>query len=95
MLRELATDPLGVASLASPLDLGCPPSRQRLSLPDLRNATAEAAFRRGSGFAFYQHLRKAGGTEFCDLAKRNLKRDEVPPYYCMPDHAGRLATPPQ
>jgi hypothetical protein len=36
-------------------------------------------------FIFYQHLRKAGGTGFCDLAKSNLNPRTIPPYYCMPD----------
>ena len=43
---------------------------------------------------FYQHLRKAGGTGFCQLATDNLKKGEVPPYYCMVDRRGSLATPP-
>jgi hypothetical protein len=34
----------------------------------------------GHGFIFYQHLRKAGGTGFCDLAKRNMAQKDVPPY---------------
>jgi hypothetical protein len=37
-------------------------------------------------FVYYQHLRKAGGTGFCDLAKSNLPRRAIPPYYCMPDN---------
>lgn len=57
---------------------------------------AAAAFRRGDkdSFIFYQHLRKAGGTGFCELAKKNMKQGDVPPYYCMPDNRGSLATPP-
>ena len=39
---------------------------------------------------FYQHLRKAGGTSFCDLANKNIPRKEIPPYYCMPDNKGSL-----
>lgn len=45
-------------------------------------------------FIFYQHLRKAGGTGFCELAKSNLPARMVPPYFCMPDNKGSLATPP-
>lgn len=37
---------------------------------------------------------RVGGTGFCDLAKRNLKRGETPPYYCMVDRKGSLATHP-
>lgn len=45
----------------------------RISLPDLRNKTQVTAFRdNGSGFLFFQHLRKAGGTNFCTLAQANL-----------------------
>lgn len=57
---------------------------------------APDAFKKGDrdSFIFYQHLRKAGGTGFCDLAKKNMAREEVPPYYCMPDNRGSLATPP-
>ena len=57
---------------------------------------APEAFRRGDedSFIFYQHLRKAGGTGFCELAKKNMKREEIPPYYCMPDNRGSLSTPP-
>ena len=38
--------------------------------------------------------RKAGGTAFCAAAQQNMKTREVPPYYCMPDNRGSLATPP-
>ena len=43
---------------------------------------------------FYQHLRKAGGTGFCDLIRQNIGSESTPPYFCMIDRAGRLATPP-
>ncbi len=53
-------------------------------------------FRRNApgSFLFYQHLRKAGGTGFCDLARSNMMRRQTPGYYCMPDNKGSLATPP-
>jgi hypothetical protein len=35
-------------------------------------------------FVWYEHLSKAGGTSFCQLAMRNMPRQEVAPYYCMP-----------
>lgn len=61
-----------------------------------KEGTAPASFKSGDrdSFIFYQHLRKAGGTGFCELAKKNMPRKEVPPYYCMPDNRGSLATPP-
>jgi len=40
----------------------------------------------GKTFLFFQHLRKAGGTFFCDLATRNLAPKRLPDYYCMPDY---------
>ena len=36
-------------------------------------------------FLFFQHLRKAGGTNFCSLAENNLPKKAQPRYYCMPD----------
>lgn len=45
-------------------------------------------------YVFFQHLRKAGGTSFCELARSNMVRRWTPGYYCMPDNKGSLATPP-
>ena len=61
----------------------CP--TDRISHPDLRNHTQDQDFRDGHGFLFFQHLRKAGGTNFCSLAQANLPKKAVPPYFCMPD----------
>lgn len=36
-------------------------------------------------FLFFQHLRKAGGTNFCTLAQKNLIKKNVGRYYCMDD----------
>lgn len=63
----------------------CPESKYRLTLPDQRNVTRVEEFRNGTGFLFFQHLRKAGGTNFCTLATRNLPKHALPPYFCMPD----------
>jgi hypothetical protein len=89
-------DPLGV-NLADPHAFQCPPDpSQRLDHPSLVNVQSLEAFRGGAegSFIFYQHLRKAGGTGFCDLAKRNLPVGSVPAYYCMPDQRGSLALQP-
>lgn len=52
----------------------CPPSEAgRFSLPDLRDHSKEEAFKAGQGFIFYQHLRKAGGTGFCEMAGRQVE----------------------
>jgi len=66
----------------------CPPKEQRLSFPDQRNATKAQAFRDNTKgyFIFFQHLRKAGGTNVCTMATANLPRKNLPSYYCMPDY---------
>lgn len=68
----------------------CPPHDHRITVPDQRRHESESKFRdssSGSGgtYLFFQHLRKAGGTNFCALAQSNLKRTQVPSYFCMPD----------
>lgn len=78
-------------------DFVCPAdSTDHLDYPDLTNQQSLQAFRTNveGSFAFYQHLRKAGGTGFCDLANSNLPKGTVPSYYCMPDNRGSLATAP-
>ena len=89
LIDELATDPLKV--LAEPSGFRCPATlEERLDYPDMVNHSRADAFRAGDelSWVFYQHLRKAGGTGFCDLAMRNMKPQEIPPYYCMPDNRG-------
>ena len=60
----------------------CP--TDRITLPDQRDSEKARAFRNGteSYFLFFQHLRKAGGTNFCTLAEHNLPKKNVPKYYC-------------
>jgi hypothetical protein len=57
---------------------------ERITLPDQRDQNKAEAFRNGTVpyFLFFQHLRKAGGTNFCSLAKDNLLKKELPKYYC-------------
>lgn len=64
----------------------CP--TDRITLPDQRDSDKAHAFRNGtdSYFLFFQHLRKAGGTNFCSLAEHNLEKKNLPKYYCMPDY---------
>lgn len=64
----------------------CP--KDRLSFPDQRNHTKAEAFRKATPgyFIFFQHLRKAGGTNICTLATANLPKKNLPSYYCMPDY---------
>ena len=86
-------DPLGV-NIEHPSLFTCPIEQERITMPDFRHQEVIRRFREeGKGFIFFQHLRKAGGTGFCDLAQRNMP-GTIPPYYCMPDQRGSLATPP-
>ena len=57
---------------------------ERITLPDQRDLNKAEAFRNGTVpyFLFFQHLRKAGGTNFCSLAENNLLKKELPKYYC-------------
>ena len=66
----------------------CPTaSVDRITLPDVRVEQKAKDFRDGKKgtFLFFQHLRKAGGTNFCSLAEKNLPKKAQPHYYCMPD----------
>jgi hypothetical protein len=93
LLEELdERDPLGV-HMEDPTSFACPAESLRVTLPERRNLQTLAGFQEGKGFVFFQHLRKAGGTGFCDLAQRNMP-GQCPPYFCMPDDRGTLVTPP-
>lgn len=65
----------------------CPRNEERITLPDVRVEQKARDFREGKKgtFLFFQHLRKAGGTNFCSLAEKNFPKSAQPPYYCMPD----------
>lgn len=92
LIRE---NPLEIPSNIS--EFKCPTrTSEYLSLPDIINHTRTQDFINNNpdSWIFYQHLRKAGGTGFCDLAQKNLQRKQIPPYFCMIDHKGSLATPP-
>lgn len=59
----------------SPHRFQCPPEEaDRFSLPDIRDHDKEEQFKAGGGFIYYQHLRKAGGTGFCEMAGRCVSR---------------------
>ena len=70
----------------------CPAAADRIDYPRISNYNNLDAFKynESGSFIFYQHLRKAGGTGFCDLAKSNLGAKHIPPYYCMPDNVSLL-----
>lgn len=80
-----STSTVGLAELRKLFP--CPPSDQRMSLPDQRDHSKAKAYREGHGFLFFQHLRKAGGTHFCkNLAAANIPFENLPSFYCMPDY---------
>lgn len=64
------------------------PIDERITLPDQRNHELARKYRQGLDrlkepkedfvFLFFQHLRKAGGTNFCGLAEHNLLKPQVP-----------------
>ena len=94
-------DPLNI-EVESPNDFKCPPQSSTklnfLGNYDASNQEIKEKYHRfqkkeKNSFIFFQHMRKAGGTGFCDLAQRNMP-GEVPHYYCMPDNRGSLMTPP-
>ena len=73
----------------------CPEVQDRITLPDARLNQQAIDFRdnKPGTFLFFQHLRKAGGTNFCSLAEKNLPRHAQPAYYCMPDMVSTILHP--
>lgn len=70
--RDRTTALLQVA-VQSPDRFQCPADEaDRFSLPDIRDHDKEEAYKAGQGFIYYQHLRKAGGTGFCEMAGRRV-----------------------
>lgn len=94
LLAALQKDPFNVHG--DPEQFECPADAYKLDFPSLINETRSQLFREkdASSWIFYQHMRKAGGTGFCELVKSNVPRKQIPPYYCMPDNRGSLATSP-
>jgi len=80
----------------SQLELGLCPQRTHMWLPPQPSDEAARLFRNRNQpqrnksrhnptpLLWYEHLSKAGGTSFCELAKNNMHRSEVPNYKCMP-----------
>lgn len=92
-VAALARDPLGVANVSDPGAWRCPRSRV-LTRDPLRNPSAAAAAalrdRRPGAFVWFDHLSKAGGTSFCEFARRNLGVKRTPSYYCMPSDGAAI-----
>lgn len=59
----------------------CPLSSSPAWLPP---APPTLDFRNSTRLLWYEHVSKAGGTSFCKLAQANLRKEEVPTYFCMP-----------
>lgn len=96
LILLLHEDPLHV-KVSTTNEFLCPTSPElRLTLPDKIDHSVPDKFRNGDEgtWVLFQHLRKAGGTAFCDLSTKNLGKKAVPPYFCMPDNRGSLAIPP-
>jgi len=76
----------------------CPWESQELigQLYSTPNFQPSERFKEGDSdvFVIFQHLRKAGGTGFCEIAKKQLTKSQIPPYFCMIDNKGSLLTPP-
>lgn len=67
----------------SPDRFRCPPKEaDRFSLPDIRDHDKEEDFKAGQGFIYYQHLRKAGGTGFCEMAGRQVEGRRCCLFFC-------------
>jgi hypothetical protein len=94
-LLQMESDKQAILKLDEIRQLFPCPTEERITLPDQRNHELARKYRQGLSqlkqskedfvFLFFQHLRKAGGTNFCGLAERNLLKPQVPQYFCMPD----------
>eukprot|EP00934_Nitzschia_sp_Nitz4_P007590 Nitzschia sp. Nitz4//scaffold44_size153857//58577//60030//NITZ4_002716-RA/size153857-augustus-gene-0.20-mRNA-1//-1//CDS//3329552142//7580//frame0 len=95
-LLQAESDQQAILSMDDMKKLFPCPTNERISLPDQRNHQLAKYYRQGIQktsndgdvpfvFLFFQHLRKAGGTNFCGLAQHNLLKPQVPSYFCMPD----------
>jgi len=99
-LLQMESDQQAILQLEDIRTLFPCPKEERITLPDQRNHILAQKYRDGIDpskqqqqqsddnfvFLFFQHLRKAGGTNFCGLAEHNLLKVQVPEYYCMPDY---------
>lgn len=74
----LNEDPLKVNN---PTTFLCPTNTNKYDYPGISNKSNSINFKNNvkGSFIFYQHLRKAGGTGFCDLSMSNLPRKQVNP----------------
>lgn len=76
------SDPFCV-NIVDPTTFQCPSLSNRLPIHINQTRIDKFKKKERGYYILYQHLRKAGGTSFCELAKSNMDRNTVPPYYCM------------
>lgn len=87
-LQDLESKKQAILSQADIETLFPCPTTERITLPDRRDHGRAQIYRdylfkihpakKNFIFLFFQHLRKAGGTNFCGLAKNNLLKQQVP-----------------
>lgn len=87
-LQDMESDRQAILSLEDVRQLFPCPSEERITLPDQRDHIKAKKYRAELNelhpakenfvFLFFQHLRKAGGTNFCGLAEHNLQKKQVP-----------------
>ncbi|EGB12907.1 hypothetical protein AURANDRAFT_60941 [Aureococcus anophagefferens] len=86
-LAYLDADPLDVERVSNATAWTCPDRRLLSSSPRRNPSRAAAANLKAAkpgAFVWFDHLSKAGGTSFCEFARRNLGIKRTPSYYCMP-----------
>ena len=87
-LLQMESDRQAILELQDIQSLFPCPVQERITLPDQRDHEKARKYRDGLSalkqekedfvFLFFQHLRKAGGTNFCGLAQHNLAKPQVP-----------------
>jgi hypothetical protein len=87
-LKQTESDRQAILQLEDIKSIFPCPTDERITLPDQRNHKKSKMYREGLNqlnqnkedfvFLFFQHLRKAGGTNFCTLAQHNLIKPQVP-----------------
>ncbi|KAH8054957.1 hypothetical protein JL721_10374 [Aureococcus anophagefferens] len=85
--RVRRADPLDVERVSNATAWTCPDRRLLSSSPRRNPSRAAAANLKAAkpgAFVWFDHLSKAGGTSFCEFARRNLGIKRTPSYYCMP-----------
>ena len=87
-IQQMESDKQAILSMDDVRQLFPCPTAERITLPDQRDHDKARKYRSDLNvlhpakanfvFLFFQHLRKAGGTNFCGLAQHNLMKTQVP-----------------